>query len=211
MSRVYHSYGEGRVDVYPFKLNDFNEMCRLCLIRRDKADPESHDYMRWYRNYIILILGCNTGCRIETLLQLTPKHISGGCVRIQEFKTEKIQRYELNSKVYQIVADYIDWLKVTDREYIFRTYRKSHLPLTRQSAYKIIKKLGKDVGIRYAIGCHSLRKSYGRFAYDETHDIHLVQRMLGHSNPMITQQYICLEDDVVTKARGKSAWGIENE
>ena len=206
--RIYHSYGEGRVDVYPFKLKDFNEMCRLCLLYRDRSPRDSHDYMRWYRNYVMLILGVNTGCRIETLLQLTPKHISGGCVRITEFKTEKIQRYELNDKVYEIVEEYMEWLNISDREYIFHTYKDSTKPLTRQMAYKVIQELAKDAGIRYAVGCHSLRKSYGRFTYDETHDIHLVQRMLGHSNPVITQQYICLEDEAVTKARGNSAWGV---
>ena len=208
MSRVYHSYGEGRVDVYPFKLKDFEEMCRLCLVFRDKADPQSHEYMRWYRNYVMLILGCNTGCRIETLLQLTPKHIAGGCVRIKEFKTNKIQRYELNDKVNEIVVTYIEWLDVSSNEYIFHTYKNTIKPLTRMQSYRIIRQLGDKVGIKYNIGCHSLRKSYGRFTYDETHDIHLVQRMLGHSNPLITQQYICLEDNLVQKARSKSAWGI---
>ena len=184
-------------------------MCRLALIFRDRAKPDSHDYMRWYRNYVILILGCNTGCRIETLLQLTPKHIAGGRVRITEFKTEKIQRYDLNDKVFQIVDDYIKWLNISDREYIFKTFRHSNKPLTRVQAYKVIQQLGDAAGIKYSIGCHSLRKSYGRFTYDETHDIHLVQRMLGHSDPSITQQYICLEDEIVTKARGSSSWGIE--
>lgn len=210
MSRVYHSYGEGRVDVYPFKLKDFEEMCRLCLVYRDKADPNSHEYMRWYRNYVMLILGCNTGCRIETLLQLTPKHIAGGCVRIKEFKTNKIQRYELNDKVNEIVVEYLTWLNVSNNEYIFHTFKNTTKPLTRVMAYHVIKTLGDKVGIKYNIGCHSLRKSYGRFTYDETHDIHLVQRMLGHSNPLITQQYICLEDNLVQKARGKSAWGISD-
>ena len=183
-------------------------MCSLALVFRDRASPDSHDYMRWYRNYVILILGCNTGCRIETLLQLTPKHISGGRVRITEFKTEKIQRYELNEKVFKIVDDYIKWLDITDREYIFKTFKNSNKPLTRVQAYKVIQELGAKAGIRYSIGCHSLRKSYGRFTYDETHDIHLVQRMLGHSDPSITQQYICLEDEIVTKARGSSSWGL---
>lgn len=208
MGRVYHSYGEGRVDVFPFKLKDFNEICRLCLVYRDRAKPNTHEYMRWYRNYVIMILGCNTGCRIETLMQLTKKHINGGCVRLQEFKTEKISRYELNDKVYQIVEDYMNWLGTTEREYIFRTYRNTTKPLTRGQAYKIIRQLSDAAGIKYAVGCHSLRKSYGRFMYDETHDIHLVQRMLGHSSPVITMQYICLEDEVVSGARKMSAWGL---
>ena len=207
--RIYHSYGQGQVDVYPFKLKDFNDMCRLCLVYRDKSLITSHNYMRWYRNYIMLVLGCNTGCRIETLMQLTPKHIAGGCVRITEYKTNKIQRYELNDKVNSVVQEYIKWLNVNENEYIFKTFTGGNKPMRRENAWKIIKQLADDVGVKYNVGTHSLRKSYGRFTYDITHDIHLVQRMLGHSNPLITQQYICLEDEKVTKARGNSAWGVD--
>lgn len=213
MARIYHSYGNGRVDVVPFKLKDFNEMTKTCLIRRDKALKGSYDYMRWYRNYIILILGVNTGCRIETLLQLTPKHIAGGQVRIQEYKTDKIQRYELNDSLYKVVEEYINWLDIDEKEYIFRTHKRVNKPMTRENAYKIIKELADSVGIKYPVGCHSLRKSYGRFNYDDKnsdayHDIFKIQKMLGHSNPLITQAYICLEDENVRKARKKSAYGI---
>ena len=213
--RVLHSYGMGQVDVYPFKLKDFNEMCRLCKIKMANADPTGHEYMRWYRNYVMLVLGCNTGCRIETLLQLTPKHIAGGCVSVVEYKTNKKMKYELNNKVYKVVEDYIEWLNencekyMTEYTYIFHTYRNTQRPLTRQQAYKVIKELADEVGIKYPVGCHSLRKSFGRFEYDQSHDIFKVQRMLGHSSSKITEQYICLEQENIIKARKKNAWGVD--
>lgn len=208
MSRIYHGYGQGRIDVFPFKLKDFNEMVRLTLVYRDRAINKPKKYYMWYRNYIMLILGVNTGCRIETLLQLTPKHIEGGCVRIKEFKTNKVQRYEFSEKVYKEIKNFIDLYNIGDREYIFRKSVSDIKPITRVQAYRIIQDLKKDVGFTYNVGCHSLRKSYGRFLYDQTHDIHLVQRMLSHSNPLVTQQYICLEDDKVAKYKKSSEWGL---
>lgn len=215
----YKKFGQdGSVDVYPFKLKDFMEMTRLCLVHRDKAcgtdatieeKRNNREYQRWYRNYIMLILGCNTGCRIETLLQLTPMHIRGGCVSITEFKTGKKSKYEMNEKVYKVLEKYIEYLGIGEREFIFKTNIKSNTPLTRGQAYKIIKSLANEVGIKYPVGCHSLRKSYGRFAYDISHDIYQVQKMLGHSSPIITQQYICLEEEKIIKARKHSAWGLE--
>lgn len=209
MPRVIHSYGAGRVDVYPFKKEDFNMIIRILLIRMEKSKRGSNEYFRAYRNYVMFILGVNTGCRIETLLQLTPKHIDGGCVRIKEFKTNKVSRYELNKDVYAVVAKFIDYLGITSREYIFRKSPSCDKPLTRQQAYNIIKDVANEVGIKYAVGCHSLRKSYGRFVYDETRDIHLVQRLLNHSNPIITQNYICLEDREVTKRRKIAKYGLD--
>lgn len=207
MARQIHSYGQGRVDVFPFKLKDFEEMVRICLVYRDKSKTVKN-YYTWYRNYIMLILGCNTGCRIETLLQLTPKHLSGGCARIKEYKTGKIQRYELSPKLNKALNDFIEYCGTTDREFIFKRDLNSQKPITRQCAYKVIRGLADEVGIKYNVGCHSLRKSYGRFLYDQKHDIHLAQRMLGHSNPMITTHYLCLEDDIVDKAKQESEWGL---
>lgn len=206
--RQLHNYGNGRVDVVPFKLPDFNNMTQLCIQKRDKYDPKSKQYMRWYRNYMMLILGCNTGCRIEVLLQLTPKHLKGNECRITEYKTNKTFRYELNSKVYAAVNRYINYLEIGDNDYIFKTDLNSDRPLSRIQAYRIIQGLAKTVGIKYNVGCHSLRKSFGRFIYDETHDIHIVQKLLGHSNPLITQQYICIEEGIVSKRRKKAAYGV---
>ncbi len=208
--RKINNYGQGRVDVFPFKIEDFNEMTRLCLINIDRNINHKKTYYRWYRNYMILILGVNTGCRIEVLLQLTPKHLNGGCCRIKEFKTGKISRYELSNEVYELVSEYIETFDIGDNEYLFRTSIYDHKPLTRQAVYIFIQDLAKKAGVKYSVGCHSLRKSFGRWTYDDTKDIHLVQRMLGHSNPIITQQYICLEEEHVARKRKQISYGLKN-
>lgn len=209
MTRTLHNYGNGRVDVFPFKKSDFDIMLRICLSIRDHSSKESENYYKWYRNYMILIMGVNTGCRIEVLLQLTPKHIKGGMCRITEFKTGKIMRFELSSEVQKAIDAHINAFEIGENEYLFRSFRHKTRPLTRVRAYKIIVTLASQAGVKYAVGCHSLRKSFGRWIYDETHDIHLVQKMLGHSHPLITQQYICLEENLVNKQRRKNAFGLE--
>lgn len=201
MTRQLHSFGNGRVDVYPFEYKHYQEMLRLCLVKRDKSEINCHEYYRWYRNYIMILLGTNIGARIETLLQMTPKHIKGSYVFIKEFKTNKIQKYRLNKRIYSIVMDYIEKYSINEHEYIFKTFEESFKPLTRQQAYNVIKELSDDIGIKYPVGCHSLRKSFGRFIYDKTHDIYLVMRLLGHSNPKITEQYICICDETIEKER----------
>lgn len=201
MPRQLRQYGNGRVDVFPFEYKHYQEMIRLCLVFRDSADPDSHDYFRWYRNYVLFVLGTNIGARIETLLQLTPKHMNGGKIRITEFKTGKTQRFDMNPDIYLIVEKYINDMKISENEYIFHTFRNTFKPLTRQQAYNIIQELKNKIGIKYEVGCHSLRKSFGRFIYDETKDIYLVQRLLQHSSPRITEQYICLNPETIDKIR----------
>lgn len=207
MPRNYFTKGEGRVDVYPIKLRDFNEMCRLCLVKRDQAKAGSQKQRVWWRNYIMLILGVNTGFRIEVMLQIQPVEISGGRVRIMEQKTKKWQQFDINKKVYETIKRYIDYYEITPREYLFQS-RKGQKPITRQQAYKVIKQLAVEAGVDYAVGCHSLRKSFGRFTYDDSKDVVMVQRMLQHSSPVITLQYICLEEEAIRKERKENAWGV---
>lgn len=206
MTRQFHQYGFGRVDVYPFKYKDYLEMIRICQVRMEKAKPNSKVYFRWYRNYIMLVLGTNIGARIETLLQLTPKHLEGGYVRIKEFKTSKVQKFIMNEDIYDIVQAYILALDISPHDYIFKTTRESDKPLTRQQAYNIIRQLADTIGIKYPVGCHSLRKSFGRFMYDKKHDIYTVQRLLGHSTSKITEKYICVKDDEIEKIRQKTSF-----
>ncbi|MFV0550501.1 MAG: tyrosine-type recombinase/integrase [Anaerorhabdus sp.] len=200
----------GQQDVFPIKLKDFNMMTRLCLVKRDAA-REKGDLKgehRWWRNYIILITGANTGHRIERLLQFTPRNIEGGSLAIEEFKTGKKLKYEINDSLLNELDEFIEFYNISKNEFIFKTYSNSIKPLTRQQAYNFIKILADEVGIKYPVGAHSLRKSFGRFVYDEKHDIYVVQRLLGHENPYDTMRYICLEDNVVEKQRKKAAFGI---
>lgn len=199
MARIYHD--KRKVDVYPLDKSHYKEMLRLCLVYRDKANPDSHDYFRWYRNYILILMGVNTGARIETMLQLTPRHINGGKAKITEFKTDKTQCFEMNKELYSIVNSYITEMKITNNEYIFHTFRHTDKPLTRNQAYNILQELKQKIGIKYSIGCHSLRKSYGRYIYDKHHDIYMVQRLLGHSSSKITEQYICISDEKIDRIR----------
>ena len=206
MTREFHTFGNGRVDVYPFEYKDYKELLRICLVKRDKSKKESHNYYRWYRNYVMIVLGTNVGARIETLLQLTPKHIEGGYAKIKEFKTNKTQKFKINKDVLKIINDYIDDNYITEHEYLFKTYRNTQKPLTRQQAYNVIEELSKEVGIKYSVGCHSLRKSFGRFIYDKKHDIYVVQRLLGHSSAKITEQYICVKDETIEQIREDSCF-----
>lgn len=200
----------GQQDVFPIKLKDFNMMTRLCLVKRDAA-REKGDLKgehRWWRNYIIMITGANTGHRIERLLQFTPRNIEGGSLAIEEFKTGTKLKYEINQVLLNELNEFIEFYNISKNEFILKTTPDSVKPLTRQQSYNFIKILADEVGIKYPVGAHSLRKSFGRFIYDETHDIYLVQRLLGHKNPYDTMRYICLEDYVVEQQRKKAVFGI---
>ena len=195
----------GRVDVFPLTKKDYYEMERLCLIHRDKAGQagKTKDYYAWYRNYIIMKIGINCGFRIETILQMCPRNINGGRITARENKTGKDVQFQINEEIQKIAHDYIEEFKITNREYLFQSTKDKTKPVTRQQAWRFIKQLGREAGVSYNIGCHSLRKSFARWFYDETNDLLKTQALLMHSDPRVTLQYICIEAADVSKIRHK--------
>lgn len=193
---------DGQNITKPLTKADYSAMSHQALINRDRCKPFSESYYRHYRDYMLLLIGVNTGCRIEVECEMRASDFKGGRVTITEFKTKKRTQYVMKDEVFKEVQKYINTFALTDKEFLFKTYRHKYDAITRQTAWKRIKTLADQVGVKYTVGAHSLRKSYGRWLYDETHDIHLVQKFYMHSSAETTERYICLEKGDVDAMRG---------
>lgn len=192
----------GKQTMWYFTREDFEKLQRACKVHAQKAEPGSDTEYRWDRNYVMLMVGVNTGCRTNTILEMVPRNFAGGKFYIKEHKTGKVQNYELTSEMYKLLDEYTAKWRFTRDEFIFRWHIDSkNKPLSRQAAWKFVTELSKEVGIKYNVGAYSLRKSYARWLYDDCHDIFKVMRVLQHSDPIITARYICLEEDEVEKIR----------
>lgn len=193
-------FKHGREIVKPIDKDDFDEMIRLCLVHRDKAKCEN-TYFRWYRNYILLLVGVNTGNRITTIIEQIPRDYIGGKYTATEHKTGKRQQFQLNPEVYERVKKYIDEFDIGLNEFMFKSRIDSNAPITREGVWYMMKKLAREANIEYPVGCHSMRKSYGRWMYDDTHDLLMVQQLLGHDSAETTMRYICLEANEIQEVR----------
>ena len=195
----------GREVVKPIDVKDYEEMVRLCLVHRDQAKTDK-EYYRWYRNYVILTVGVNSGNRITTIIEQIPRDYAGGKYTVTEHKTRKRQQYTLNPDVYSIVKKYIDEFDIGMNQFMFMSKFGSRQAITREGVWKMITNLAKEANIEYPVGCHSLRKSYGRWKWDETHDLLLVQSLLMHDSAEETMRYICLEANEIDEARTQIAY-----
>lgn len=63
-------------------------------------------------------------------------------------------------------------------------------PITRIQAYRIINDACAIAKIKGAIGTHTLRKTFGYWAYKQGIDITLLMKIFNHSAPSITLRYI---------------------
>lgn len=84
-----------------------------------------------------------------------------------------------------------------DTNYLFLNQRGK--PLTRQGAWKIIKKYADLAGIQVAISPHTLRHSFATHILENGADIRVVQELLGHSDIQTTQIYTHLDQNYIRK------------
>ncbi|MFD1737629.1 tyrosine-type recombinase/integrase [Bacillus salitolerans] len=142
------------------------------------------------RDYLLFVLGINTGLRITDLLKIKIEDIWDG-KHIQDFyySEENDCDYFLNSKVKVAIKDYLSQYPLSKESFLFKS-KKNNQPITRQQAYRIINNAASQVGVTGRIGLHTLRKTFGYHAYRKGISISLLQKIFNHSSSSETLKYL---------------------
>ena len=147
------------------------------------------------RNYMIFVVGINTGLRISDILELKVEDVKDTShIKIKEGKTNKTKKFYINSELRKELDKYIK--NMSDHEYLFQSRNGINKPLSRSQVYRILNEAGENVGLE-SIGCHSTRKTFGYHHYQQHKDIALLQELFNHSVPSITLDYIGVNQDVM--------------
>ena len=146
------------------------------------------------RDYLLFVLGINSGLRISDLLSLTVDDVKDkNRIILRERKTGKTKDFPLSDTCKKAIQEYIANARDTD-SWLFRS-KKGDRPITRVQAYRIINSAARMVGIDEGIGTHTLRKTFGYWAYKKGVDITKIQKLLNHSAPSVTLGYIGITRD----------------
>jgi integrase len=171
-------------DVQPIRTLDGIEAMKKALKRKQWLKEE----VSWQseRNYILFCLGINTGLRVSDLLNLKIKDVKGKKrFIVKEGKTDKPRTIYVNG-LYEELNAYIKTLKGT--EWLFPS-RKGDKAISRIQAYRALNKASEYAGLE-SVGTHTMRKTFGYWYYKKTLDIVSLQKILNHSHPAITLEYI---------------------
>lgn len=146
------------------------------------------------RDYIMFLLGINTGLRVSDLLRLKAKDVKNKKkLIVKEGKTDKPRTIHLHN-IYDELNAYINTLQGT--EWLFPS-RKGDKPISRIQAYRQLNKAAEMCDITEGIGTHTMRKTFGYWYYKQTKDIATLQRILNHSHPEITMRYIGITEEEI--------------
>jgi integrase len=156
------------------------------------------------RNHLLVVLGVHSILRIGDLLSLTwgdvcdftqgayKKHIF-----LLEKKTGKEKRFPLHKDVVKALGLYLASLKVkpSAHNFIFAPKGQDDKPICRSQAWKIIKEAALAVGAEGNIACHSLRKTFGYHAWQESAQPALLMDIYNHTSFATTQRYLGITQD----------------
>lgn len=150
-----------------------------------------------YKNYLLFVVGINTGLRISDILNLKVYDVRDRShITIKEKKTGKEKRFLINSQLRKDFEKYIH--RMDNEDYLFQSRKGANRPISRVQAYRILNQASFKVGLK-EVGTHTLRKTFGYWHYQIYKDVAILQDIFNHSAPSITLRYIGINQDIKDK------------
>ena len=177
-----------------------------------------------YRDNMLWIVGINFGLRVSDLRMLRFSNLINDNLvfrdsfpvfekKTRNTRKKKRNRYiTINTAVVEAVTLYLEHTGgISLSDYMFTSHSTNGLaagePLTNQSVDRILKGIAKDLGLSEHMSTHTLRKT---FCYhqmlmsgNDNRKLLLLQKMLGHSTPMQTLDYIGITSEEIEDAYRK--------
>ena len=159
------------------------------------------------RNRSLFMIGVSIGGRINELLSLkvgdvyqNEKPVKDVLYNKQIVKGGETSRaVPLNADGRQAVEDVIAWQKEKFGDvdpdtplFVSRVKKRDGTlkRMTNQAGSDLLMAAFTAAGLNGKLGTHSMRKSFAQRLYAQTHDIFVVQEMLGHKSVATTQKYL---------------------
>jgi len=145
------------------------------------------------RNYMLFVLGINTGLRVSDILKLKVKDVKDtDHINITEMKTGKQKKILIAPNLKKELKIYIENMKESD--FLIPSREGENKPIARNTAYLILKNTALECGLK-EIGTHTMRKTFGYWFYKQYKDLATLMDIFNHSAERITLIYIGINQD----------------
>jgi integrase len=185
--------------------------------------PEEYQTLEQYfagigdtRGHLFLVLGCNSGLRISSLLGLTVADCwTGESVRRELFvarcrlkggrgprrRAVTGLRIPLADHVREAIAAHLRVLGTEDPVgALFRSRQSGSGAMSRWNAHRMLVEACIACGIsKFFVSNHSYRKTFAQFCYSRTRCLLTTQRCLAHRSPLTTALYLSINQDAVDR------------
>ena len=185
-----------------------------------------------YRDNMLFIVGINFGLRISDLVVLRFSNLINDNLTFKDAfpvfekktrntrKRKKNRYVTINNAVVEAVTLYLEHTPgVSLSDYMFRCEgnrgKNSGKPITIRSVNRILADIANELGITAKVSTHTLRKTFCYhqmvMSNNDTRKLLLLQKMLNHSSPAQTLDYIGITGEEIEEAYKKLNLGSETE
>ena len=184
-----------------------------------------------YRDNMLFIVGINFGLRVSDLRMLRFSNLINDNLTFKDSfavfeqktrntrKRKKNRYITINTAVIEAVTLYLEHTEnVSLSDYMFRSVsnRGGNLnePLSNRSIDSILKGIAADLNLNIKMSTHTLRKTFCYhqmvMSHNDSRKLLLLQKMLGHSSPAQTLDYIGITSEEIDEAYKKLNLGSMN-
>ena len=172
-----------------------------------------------YRDNMLFIVGINFGLRVSDLRVLRFSNLINSNLTFKDSfpvfekktrntrKRKKNRYITINDAVIEAVTLFLQHSSnvcLSDYMFISKKGKQDGSPMTRQAIESILKTAAADLGLNIRVATHTLRKT---FAYhqmvmsnNDPRKLLLLQKMLNHSSPAQTLDYIGITSEEIEQA-----------
>lgn len=149
------------------------------------------------KNRLLLEYCIRTGLRISDILSVQVKDVHKKThYFVTEKKTGKRKMVAINPHLQQSIKRYVKKEKLGPGDHLFYSNDNKGTHIQRMQAHRIIAHAGDMIGL-VPLSAHSLRKTFGYWAYKQGIDISLLQTIFQHSSQAITLRYIDITQESI--------------
>lgn len=153
------------------------------------------------RDYLLFVLGINTNLRISDIIDLKVEDVWDNkkvkdYITLNEKKTKKYRKIRINDSLGKAISEFVKSEKPEPYDYLFAS-RKGGGHISRQQACNILSQAGDFCGLKEPLSPHSLRKTWGYWAYKSGVSLLLIMDALNHSSLAITKKYLGITQDEI--------------
>lgn len=184
-----------------------------------------------YRDNMLFIVGINFGLRVSDLRMIRFMDIiRDNCTfkdtfpvfekKTRNTRKRKKNRYiTINTAVIEAVTLYLEHTPgVCLSDFLFRSESNhggaANQPLTNMSIDRILKGIARDLGLAVKMSTHTLRKTFCYhqmlMSHNDPRKLMLLQKMLNHSSPAQTLDYIGITSEEIEEAYKSLNLGSRN-
>lgn len=190
-------------EVYPFTTEE--EIKNMIDVFNKRIEDATNDNQRQIacRNKMLFLIGINISLRASDLARLKWNFFFDEKGEFKDFyslqpkktrKTGKFVKLYFNQVTKKAIADYIEEYPIENMDDFLFKSRKGDGSLSEHALWDIVNKAAVEAGIKKNIGSHSLRKTFGFWAWhnatDKNKALVTLQMLFNHSDTRTTLRYI---------------------